>query len=125
MGRTHVLTDWTTARGATSGVVVRQEQVDYCEASDVRDAAFYVEIQDFGGSARVAVQTAPLCDESLFLIMANIIPTEAGLQTPLPIARFASSAVPPARYIRWAAAGGSANWYITFRIVLNLNLIKD
>ena len=125
MGRTHVLTDWVTVRGATSSTVVRQEEADYFDASDVRDVVAYVEIEDFGNSARVAVQTAPLRDETLFQPMSTIIPTGTGLQTPLPVTRFAGAAVPPAHYVRWVATGASSNWYITFRIVLNLNLVRE
>lgn len=125
MGRTHVLTDWTTVRGATAGIVVHQEEADYYDASDIRDVVIYAEVSDFGNSARLAVQTAPLVDENLFLPLTTIIPTGTGLFVPLPITRFNSASVPAARYIRWAATGASANWYITFRIVLNLNWLQD
>lgn len=60
----------------------------------------------------------------LLMTGAFFVPTGTGLQTPIYV-KYASAALPVARFVRWRASGTAAGWSATFRAWLVGNPVRS
>jgi hypothetical protein len=131
--------DWVTIRGAAGvlptaplGMVI-QAQPFWIDMSAYRDVMVWLDVRnvdvDVTKTVKIAYETAPTCDESLFAQMI----TPLDIQTGVAVTQLFSSAVfsaslttfpPLARWFRWKlfpSAATAASWDVTFRIFLAAN----
>lgn len=117
MSYTIQMQEWVTVRGATSGIIVLQPEIEYLDISPFKDFVGYVEVAEIVASATVKVQTAPAKEEAYFADLFTVSATGVSAN----VVRYSSASPAPARWLRWKCSSGSASWSITFRIHVNAN----
>lgn len=109
-----LLQDWVTLQGHDGVTSIEQSAHTYVDIGTHEDLVFYIDVKDITGSVSISLQTSPTLQSSTFVNMIAPVAIAVGLQTAR--AMFATAAVPPARYVRWAASVPGSAWSATFRI---------
>jgi hypothetical protein len=112
-----ILQKWITLQGAAGPAVITQPENSYADLFPYSDVTVFVEVSNVSNAPTIAYQTSPTRDEVLF---TNLEPPRialVGVNTY--IYRYATAALPIARYLRWQIGTGAIGaWNCTFRIWL-------
>jgi hypothetical protein len=119
-----LLQPWITVRGISTTTFVYQSSAHYAEVPECKDVVCFMEVADISSTpCNFNYQTSPSLDDSMFQIMQGTFQPVVGLN--LTINRYATAAVPLARYVRWWISGSTAAaWSITFRVWLSCTLSR-
>lgn len=120
---TFLLQDWITIQSATAGTLT-QAAPEWLDLEDYQDVVIWLEVEQ--GSATLNLQTSPARDERLFLPVARKQSTGSStyvLQVGDSPAFNPNTNSPAqiARWLRWSATSGTANWTCTFRVTVMAN----
>ena len=125
--RGFLLQDWTTLRGfsgnpAGGGPVVTsipQGAASWLDIGDYEDLVFTLDVREWTNSAATLVyETSPTRQDSSFVAMRPAFAVSVGQR--VDAIWTSTSAVPPARYVRWriSCTTVSMQYDLTFRIWL-------
>ena len=126
---TFILQDWITIQGSGSGAgadVVQSKQ-DWLDLSAYQDVTFWLDVRDVGtvgGSAATVTltfETSPTADDSLFQPMVAGTVLAAAVTPTIVKAPMYSASVPIGRFLRWRLDSSTANWVVTFRVLVAAN----
>lgn len=115
MPEAHKLQPWLTIRGPDSGTLI-QDQDSWLDLQDYDDLVIWYEVADQSNVDGLAVETAPVLDETMFVSVISLgVGVTSGPR--LETAMLASATVPLARYLRWKVTGRiGSSFSLTFRI---------
>src|SRR5262245_48827253 len=118
MAHALLLQDWITVRGNAGSTVVFQQEDSYADLMGYQDVGIFVEVSDFAGTPSLQFSTSPTKEASMFALMSGgaLGPGAAGVS--VIYVRYASAAIPLARWVRWSLSGAAA-WSLTFRVWLS------
>jgi hypothetical protein len=129
--RGFVLQDWVTIRGATAITTVVQNEAGWLSLEMYQDVIFWLQVAEVTATTTnitLAIETAPIKDETLFKAMTNCTntPTSASVAPTLNNVILSNSTVqsgtPLSRWVRWhLTQNNTAAWDITFRILVSAN----
>jgi hypothetical protein len=108
----YVLTPWTTVQSSLSSFT--QDEEEWIDLSDYGDCAFWIEVAELtppaGSTVKLALETAPLPDESLFQpVVPDITLVAATAPTIVKSVRTPTTA-PLSRFLRWKLKGSGGSW---------------
>ena len=127
--RAFVLQDWVTIRGATAVTSVIQNEAGYAQLDAYQDCFFWLQVAEFtapgSGTLKLAYETSPLKDESLFTAMSTLTISSTVMTPPTitPVIMSQNPSVPLSRWVRWhlTTASPTGGWDVTFRVLLVAN----
>ena len=120
----YVLQDWVTI-GSASATAIIQNESDWLPFSSFQDIVFWVDVRNVtGGSATLALWTAPTKDEALFSPLTNCsVSTAAATIAVVKNILSTNPGVPLATWVRWTLTPPAAAASITFRILASANRV--
>lgn len=116
-----LLQNWTTVGGGTSSIIVAQDPSSYLDTTDVINLALWVQssaVVAGGGGVRLFLQTAPVREDGVFTVMANV-----GLDLTVQVVPVPFATIACANWLRWALANptATASWSATFRVFASIS----
>ena len=110
-----LLQDWITIRGKDDTIKVTQGSTGWLELGDFEDLAFFLDVREVQAPAKMNYETSPTKQDGAFVAMMPAFTLSMGQRVDRVFT--STSAVPPARYVRWRLTnGGGAPWDLTFRL---------
>lgn len=116
----YILQDWTTIRAGNISSITQGES-GWLDLAPYQDVMFWIDVREYSGSAApyVVFQTAPIKEDGLFQMMAQVQLSSVTNPTPV-LLRTATT--PLARWVRWQLTGpGTGGWDATFRVLATCN----
>lgn len=118
MPHAFLLQEWTTIQGAASDSVTQSEE-DWLDLEEFADVTFYLVTKSVTGTTpTMHYETSPSKDNDLFGDLTGgsfTISSSMTVATGTLAVKFASSANPLARWVRWRLVS-STTWSATFKI---------
>lgn len=107
--------------GSSSSIVVAQDPCRYLDTTEVINLVLWVQSSSVvagGGGVRLFLQTAPVREDGVFTVMANV-----GLDLTVQVVSVPFATIACANWLRWALANPTAtgNWSATFRIFASIS----
>ena len=115
MANVTLMQDWITIQTSGASTVIQNEE-QWLDMADFLDLSIQISTQNISGTSPVlSFKTSPSKDEALFQTMSSATFALTSSSNPAPVVvKYASAAVPLARYVRWELSGTGVT--ATFRI---------
>lgn len=117
----YVLAQWTTVQSSLTEFT--QDEEEWLDLGNYGDCAFWLEVAELttpggGGTVKLALETAPLAEETLFQPVVPDVTLAASLAPTIVKSVRTPTTAPLSRWLRWKlkAPGASSTWSATFRI---------
>src|SRR5439155_20885248 len=69
VAHSHLLEQWTTAKGSAAGTNLTQQEGDYADLGPYQDVVVFLEVSDVSGTPNLRYETSPTKDDNLFQLM--------------------------------------------------------
>ncbi len=110
-----LMQDWITLQTSGANTVIQAEE-QWLDMADFLDIVFYISTQQVSGTTpTLTFKTSPSKDDALFSTLSGAAQVLTASTNHAPITvKFASAAIPLARYVRWELSGTGVT--ATFRV---------